>query len=325
MSEGPGRALGAAGGAVRLGRTGIRTSAAGLGCGGHSRLGQSYGVSEADSVALVRRALDLGVSFIDTAFAYRTEGIVGQAIAGRRDEAVISTKAHPRGADGAPATGADLTRYLEGSLRRLRTDHVDVYNLHGVSLEEYPHCVDELLPAMMRLREEGKIRWLGITERFGADPQHRMLERAVADGHFDVIMVGYNLLNPSARERVLAPAIERDIGTLIMFAVRRALSRPDELRRVVADLVARDSIDPTLLCSDDPLAFLVEEGGASSVMDAAYRYCRHTDGAHVILTGTGSVAHLEENVRSIGAPPLPPAALERLDRAFGKIDFLSGN
>ena len=79
-----------------LGRTGLRVSVVGLGCGGHSRLGQTSGATESDSVAVVERALDLGINFIDTAHAYRTERIVGKAIARKRHGVVIFTKVIPR-------------------------------------------------------------------------------------------------------------------------------------------------------------------------------------------------------------------------------------
>src|SRR5262245_20286570 len=78
-----------------LGRTGLKVSVAGLGCGGNSRIGLGTGLTEAQSVALVREALDLGVNFLDTAAAYETEPIVGKAIKGRpRESIVISTKSH---------------------------------------------------------------------------------------------------------------------------------------------------------------------------------------------------------------------------------------
>ena len=78
-----------------LGRTGLKVSVAGLGCGGNSRIGMGAGLSEAESVALVRQALDLGVNLIDTAAAYGTEGLVGKAIKGRpRESVVISSKSH---------------------------------------------------------------------------------------------------------------------------------------------------------------------------------------------------------------------------------------
>src|ERR1700733_2754079 len=84
---------------VRLGRTSLSVSVAGLGCGGHSRLGQSQGATFDDSVQLVQAALDIGVTYVDTAEMYGTEEIVGAALVGRRDEVVLSTKStmHPRG------------------------------------------------------------------------------------------------------------------------------------------------------------------------------------------------------------------------------------
>ena len=119
--------------------------------------------------------------------------------------------------------------------------------------------------------------------------------------------------------------MRRDVAIEVMFAVRRALSRPDELARVAAELVEQGRIDGADLDLDDPLGFLVHEGGAASVVEAAYRFARHEPGCHVVLTGTGSVEHLEENVRSINAPPLPGADLDRLRTLFGHLDHLSGN
>ena len=104
---------------VVFGRTGIRVSVAGLGCGGHSRLGQSYGASADDSVRLVRRALDLGVNYIDTADAYGTEEIVGEAVRGDRDRVVISTKISPRNRDGELLDAAGLRAAVQTSLEKL--------------------------------------------------------------------------------------------------------------------------------------------------------------------------------------------------------------
>jgi hypothetical protein len=113
---------------------------------------------------------------------------------------------------------------------------------------------------------------------------------------------------------------------LVMFAVRRALADPKLCRAVVADLVAEGEVDPTLIADeDDPLGFLVHPGGASSVVDAAYRFARHEPGCDVVLTGTGSAAHLEQNVRSILAGPLPERDLERLHAMFGTVDSVSAN
>jgi L-galactose dehydrogenase len=310
---------------VVFGRTGLRVSVAGLGCGGHSRLGQSYGASANDSVRLVRRALDLGINYIDTAHAYGTEQIVGKAVGRRRDGVMISTKVSPRTRDGELLDAAGLRAAVQASLKKLGTDWIDVYHLHGVGDDEYADCVTQLVPELEQLRDEGTIRFVALSERFGSDSGHTMLQRAVADDCWDVMMVGFNPLNPSARDRVFSVTRETDVAIEVMFAVRRVLSRPDELSRIAGELVEQGRIDSAGLDLDDPLGFLVHEGGAASVVDAAYRFSRHEPGCHVVLTGTGSVEHLEENVRSINAPPLPSADLERLRTLFGHLDHLSGN
>jgi aryl-alcohol dehydrogenase-like predicted oxidoreductase len=114
-----------------LGRTGQKVSVAGLGCGGNSRIGLGK-VPEADSIALVRAAIDLGVNFIDTAENYETEPIVGKAIKGLpRDSVVISTKSLLV-KDGQPKSGAAMVASLDASLRKLGTDYVDIFHLHGL-------------------------------------------------------------------------------------------------------------------------------------------------------------------------------------------------
>ena len=304
-----------------LGRTGLRVTVMGVGCGGPSRAGQSTGKSEAESVAIVREALDAGINFVDTAEAYRTEPIVGRAIQGlERDGIVISTKKSA----GPQITPADLRRSLEASLKRLGTDYVDIYHLHGVILEDYDYLAAEIVPEMLKLRDAGKLRFLGITERWNADPGHAMAQRALQDDVWDVMMIGFNLLNQSARDRVFARTIEKDVGVLVMFAVRKALSRPDRLVEVLDELIARGQIDPSEIDMDDPLGFLVHEGGAVNLPDAAYRFCRDEPGTHVILSGTGNPDHLRANLASFGRPPLPKEDRQRLVSLFGDVDSVTG-
>lgn len=309
---------------VRLGRTGLAVGVAGLGCGGHSRLGMATGHDEAHATRVVEEALDLGIDFIDTARAYGTEVAVGKALRGRRDRVVISTKSSPRDGDGM-LSAARLRESLEKSLRRLGTDYVDVFHLHGVAQEQLEHVARVLVPEMERFREEGKVRFLGATEHFGADTSHRMFRQVLPTGLFDVIMVGFNLLNPSARHTVFPLAERHDVGTLVMFAVRRALSRPDALRELVGELIARGEVEAGSVERDDPLGFVADAPEVGSIVDAAYRFCRHEPGTHVILTGTGNADHLRENVASILRPPLPAALALRLREIFGTVDSVSAN
>jgi len=307
---------------VVLGRTGLSATVMGLGGGGDSRLGRAGGERDPASVKLVRAALDQGINFVDTAEAYGTEAVIGEALAAvPRDSVILSTKKKTIGE--LDLTPNDVVRSLEDSLRRLRTDYVDIYHLHGVRPNQYEALRDRLVPTLHKLREQGKIRFLGITEAFAADPTHDMLSRALADDLWDVVMVGFNLLNQSAREKVFPRTLERNVGTLIMFAVRRALSRPDRLRELLLDLAARGKVERSLV--DDGLDFLLHAEGASSLPDAAYRFCRDEPGAHVILSGTGSVEHLLENVHSLARPPLPERDRARLIELFSGVNDVSGH
>lgn len=307
-----------------LGHTGLRVSVLGLGGGGASRLGQSAGLERDHSIRLVREAIDHGVNFIDTAEVYRTEAIVGEAIAGYdRDALVLSTKKTPA-RDGQLISSDELIQGLEQSLKRLGTDYVDVYHLHGVPGDLYGQAREQLVPIMQRLREQGKIRAMGITEHFHSDPGHAMLEQAVADECWQVMMVGFNILNQCARQRVIEPARARGIGVLDMFAVRNDLREPEKLRATIEHLIEIGQIDGAMIDRDDPLGFLFDRGHAVNLTDAAYRFCRDEPGVDVVLCGTGNPAHLRANVAAMERPPLPEEARQRLVRMFSAVDAVSG-
>ena len=305
-----------------LGRTGLRVSVMGIGAGGPSRLGMhDERLSTQESVALLLRALDSGVNFIDTAEGYGTEELVGAAIAQRdRSQLVISSKKSLGKRD---ITRRQLREGLHASLRRLRAERVDVYHLHGMRPQQYDYYCHEIVPEMQRLQSEGKIGFIGVTEHWNDDKDHQMLQRALQDGVWDVFMVGFNLLNQSARESVLQPALAADIGVLIMFAVRLALSKPDRLRETLRQLVDRGEVDASEIDLADPLAFLLD-GGAASIPDAAYRFCRDEPGAHVVLSGTGNPRHLRANLESFARPALPDADTRRLRRIFRTARSVTG-
>jgi aryl-alcohol dehydrogenase-like predicted oxidoreductase len=309
-----------------LGRTGLNVSVAGLGCGGHSRLGQAYGNSVEQSVAVVRAAIDMGINWIDTAAAYGTEKIVGEAVRGLRDKVYLSTKTaiQPWGEPkAAPYTGAQVLEQLEKNLGRLGTDYVDLYNLHGIVLGQLDYVAAEIVPALIKAREQGKLRFLGITEHFGSDTDHKMLGAAVPTGVWDVVMVGFNLLNPSARQGVLRLTQTHGVGVQDMFAVRRALSNPDGLKEALDQIEKAGQLDAAKFDAADPLGFLKD--GTEGIVDAAYRFCRHEPGIDIVLTGTGSIDHLKENVASITRGPLPAKMQARLEDLFGQVDSVSGN
>jgi len=309
-----------------LGKTGLKVSVAGLGCGGPSRLGmRGDAASENHAVRLIKQALDLGVNFLDTAESYATEGIVGKAVAGLpRDRVVISTKKTLPTPDQANPE-AEIVKGLEQSLKLLGTDYIDVYHLHGVEPKDYKFAQNRLMAPMRRLKEQGKIRFIGVTEGFVVDTSHTMLQDSLKKDLWDVVMVGFNLLNPSARKAVFPLTVKNGVGVLDMFAVRRALSQPKRLKEICAELVAKGALAKDSVDLNDPLGFLFKETDAATLPEAAYRFCRHERGVDVVLTGTGNPEHLKENIRAILKPPLPKAALEKLESLFGGLDNLTGN
>ena len=304
---------------VGLGRTGLRVSVAGLGCGGFSRLGLGRGKSEAEAVALIHQALDLGVNLFDTAAAYGTEAVLGKALAAvRREEVVIATKA-PFNVSNPNSSAASAVASLDDSLRRLATDYIDVYQLHGVAPAAYDHARNVIAPALLKEKAKGKFRHLGITETAPHDPEHKMLQRAVADGVWDVAMVGFHMMHQNARKAVLPLTRQYRVGTLLMFAVRNIFSRPGQLAATMQELAAEGEVPQWLAETENPLDFLIYQGGAQSVIDAAYRFARHEPGVDVVLFGTSDPEHLHSNIVSLLAPPLPEADRARLASLFGHL------
>jgi L-galactose dehydrogenase len=302
-----------------LGRTGLRVSVAGLGCGGFSRLGLGSGQSEDHAVGLIRQALDLGVNVIDTAAVYGTEPVVGRALRGvPRESVVVCTKAS-RGAGEKQFDPAKVLASLDESLQRLGIDCIDVFQVHAVPPSQYDHVRDAVVPALLRAREAGKFRFLGITETAPNDVEQHMLNRAAQDDVWDTAMVAFHMMHQPARSQVFPYTQKNRVGTLLMFVVRGIFARPEQLRSEVRDLVAGGKLPAWLGETDDPLGFLLHEGGADSLTDAAYRYARHEPGVDVVLFGTGDAAHLRANVESILKPPLPAADCRKLNELFGHL------
>lgn len=194
-----------------LGSQGLTVSRLGLGCMGMSDF--YGGRDESEAIATIHRALDLGVTFLDTADMYgphTNEQLVGKAIAGRRDEVQLATKfgiqRSPddptfRGINGSP----DYVRQsIEGSLQRLGVDHVDLYYLHRVDLDT---PIEETVGAMAELVQEGKVRFLGLSEA-SADT----IRRAHAVHPITALQSEYSIWSRDIEAEVLPTVRELGIG-----------------------------------------------------------------------------------------------------------------
>ena len=302
-----------------LGRTGLKVSVAGLGCGGSSRLGLGRG-GKAHASNMVRAALDLGINLIDNARGYGTEEAVGEALAGiPRDSYVLTTK-HLTVVDGRSLSPDEVVTGFHRSLRELRTDYVDVFFIHGLNLSRWDHAIGEVLPALLREKEKGRFRFLAMSESPNQEPMHDATVKGLDEDLFDVIMLAFSLVNQNARDLVFPRSIKQKVATLLMFVVRDIFSHPEMLRDTIAKLAAEGQVSADLVGKDNPLDFLIHaNGGAANILDAAYRYGRHEPGADVVLFGTGSVDHMKSNIASILAPALPEADRAKVRELFGHL------
>ena len=306
----------------RMGRTGLDVSLLSLGTGGARQLGQTTGMTQAEQTRFVRRALDLGVNFIDTSSEYgESEVILGKALKGvPRDSYYLCTK-WPAFVDLEPTTDpALLVESVESSLRRLDTDYVEVMMFHGPLASHYDGIVEHLYPTMERLREQGKLRFIGLSAQYASDPQQAVAEECVKRDPelWDVLMVKYGILNQSLAKEVLPLAIQHDIGIMNMAAIRVKLPDPALLEELMREWVERGYVEDGELSEEDPLGWLVHDD-VTSVVAAGYKFAADHPAVATVITGTSNFDHLEENAAALQKPHLSPSDTRRVKELFGNI------
>ena len=303
----------------RLGRTELGVSLLSLGTGGASVLGQHKGLSQHDQDALVRRCLDLGINLFDTSADYMdSEAILGRALDGTpRDSYSLVTKWSHDDDGRRTKDPEELVGSVERSLRRLRTDHVDVMMFHGVLSSSYDDVVDRYYPVIQRLRDGGKLRFTGLSTRFREDAEHHVAVRALSEHPqlWDTVMLKYGILNQRAAREALPLAIEHDAGIINMAAVRVKLPDPDLLDALMHEWKRRGDVPAGGLPEGDPLGWLVHDD-VDSVISAGYKFAADHPGVSTVLTGTSSIEHLEQNAAALEKPNLPAADKRRLVELF---------
>jgi aryl-alcohol dehydrogenase-like predicted oxidoreductase len=314
----------------------LEVSAIGLGCMGMSAF---YGTTdEAESVETIRRALELGVDFIDTAQLYgplTNESLVGRAIAGRRDEYVIATKFNRRMDNAVPGdmstvgpqdgSAGHVRSSIEGSLRRLGTDYVDLYYQHRVD----PNVpIEETVGAMAELVAEGKIRHIGLSEA-AADT----IRRANAVHPITAVQTEYSLWSRDPEDEVLPTCRELGIGFVPYSPLGRGFlagrfTSTDELDegdfRRTGPRFTGDNLQANLRLADKVKEIAAEKGVTPAQLAIAWLLAQGDD--IVPIPGTKRRSYLEQNAGAVDVhltsddllridAELPQTAGERYDQA----------
>ena len=313
-----------------FGRTGMHISVLGFGCGAVG--GFMVRGDPADQERVVARAIAAGVNYFDTAVQYgngESEKNLGRVLQRLKPaNVVVGTKVRlPPGAFIADA----VTMSLEGSLARLGLERVDIFHLHNPVTEtgggpalSVRQVLDEVVPAFERLRQQGKIRFLGMT----AVGDTAALNQVIDARAFDSAQVVYNMLNPSAARELPENYPAQDYGRLfdhteaagtgvvgIRVLAGGALSGSAE-RHPIAGL-APEPIGSAMSYDADVdrarrLMPLVKEGFATSLTEAATRFALSHPAMGTILVGMATPLQFEDALAAVRKGPLPQAALDRL-------------
>ena len=294
----------------RLGSSPVSVSEIGLGTWGMS--GAFWGAADdAESIRVVHRALELGVTLIDTAEAYgrgHSEEVLGAALAGRRDKAVIATKVAPNHLD-----PRELEAALEGSMKRLQTDWVDVYFVHWPN-PNFP--IGPTMEALERLRAQGRIRAVGVSN-FGTTE----MDQARAHGAIDVLQPPYNMLWREVEAAIVPYCVEHNIAIMPYSGLAQGLltgmlsrnsvfAEGDERRTTV---LFQPGIYERALDAVDGLRPIAARYG-KTIAQLAVQWLTSRPGVASPLLGARTVREMEENAGSVGwtIAPEDVGAIDRL-------------
>ncbi len=304
----------------RLGGQGLEVSALGLGCMGMSEF---YGASnESEAIATIQRALDLGVTLLDTADMYgpfANERLVGKAIAARRNEVQLATKfGNERRADGSWVGINGRPEYVhaacDASLERLGIETIDLYYQHRVDANV---PIEETVGAMAELVEAGKVRYLGLSEAAPAT-----ISRAHAVHPITALQTEYSLWTRDVEKEILPIVRELGIGFVAYSPLGRGffsaqIRRPEDLKegdfRAHNPRFQEGNIESNLKLVDRIAEIAAEKKVAPAQLALAWLLAQGDD--VVPIPGTTSISHLEQNLAALSIE-LDEGDLARIEKAF---------
>lgn len=288
----------------RLGSSDLMVTEIGFGC-------MSVGTDETKAVALIQEALERGINFLDTSDLYeagRNEELVGKAIQGRRDKVILATKVGNRRIPGQEGwvwdpSKAHILSAAKESLRRLQTDYIDLYQLHGGTLED---PIDETIEAFEQLKREGLIRHYGISSI-----RPNVIRQYAARSSIVSVMNQYSILDRRAEEEVLPLLQERGISVIVRGPVASgALAKNKDVAKGYLDHSVEE-----IVAVREKLASLVNS--SRSMSQLAIRYSLSHPAVATVIPGASSREQLLQNIEAANVPPLTVEEIAAI-RSFSK-------
>jgi L-galactose dehydrogenase/L-glyceraldehyde 3-phosphate reductase len=323
-----------------LGKTGLQVSALGFGCGDVG--GLMVRGAPAERERAVARALELGINYFDTASAYgrgQSEIHLGQVWKALKVDAYVGTKFRLNESDMGNIRAA-VANSLTTSLQRLQMEHVDLLQLHNhIGLQRSTNAstlsvrdvIEEVIPALQDLRQQGKIRFYGITALGETAALHQLLDT----GALDTAQVCYNLLNPSAGTEVAAGFPAQDFDCLLNHTQQQQMGVIAIRALAAGALSGSESRHPVAVPTVSPIASgpdyatdvqharlfhaLIEAGQVSTLVEAALRFTVGNPAISTMLLGYSSLEHLELAADYVARGPLPQAAVEQVSSLWTQL------
>ena len=286
-----------------LGRTGLKVSELGFGAW---EIGWTHPDAGDEVGRLLNRALDLGINFIDSSSAYRfSEELIAKYVGHRRDEFIFATKCgswRVQQPDGEWVQTLDysataIAPQIDRSLRRLKTDVIDIIQLHSPSYEDVAH--GDGLEGLKKAQAAGKVRFISLSG------DGDVARKAIEIGEYDTLQCTYNVLQPD-RADIIAAAREKDMGIIIKNPIASAVyvkPRPDDGSAYLWDR-ARTVLAPEVV-------------GGLPRSSVALRWLLQDPDVHTAIVGTTNIDHLEDNAAAAEAGRLPEEMLAEIERRFG--------
>ncbi|MEH7222851.1 aldo/keto reductase [Bacillus sp. JJ1566] len=290
----------------RIGSSDLFVSNIGLGC-------MSIGTDENKALQLIDAALDLGINYFDTADLYDqglNEEFVGKALKSKRQDIILATKVGNRFEKGKEGWSWDPSKkYIKSavkeSLRRLQTDYIDLYQLHGGTIEDH---IDETIEAFEELKEEGVIRYYGISSI-----RPNVIREFVKKSSVVSVMMQYSILDRRPEEQMLSFLNEHDVSVVTRGPVAKGLLT----NRPIEDASQNIKQNGYLDYSYEELQTVIsnistEVAGNRPLTEIALQYCLFEGAVASVVTGASSTRQIEKNVEAVNAKPLTAKEVQKI-------------